>query len=223
MSKILITGKIQIKSGLHIGGDNAFSAIGAVDSPVIKDRLTNKPIIPGSSLKGKMRTLLANSIAGKDIDIKEDNNQVKLLFGDMNSKPITKSKLQFFDCPLINNETQDKKIDALGGATEVKFENTIDRNTGKAMPRQIERVIAGIEFLFRLGYVASDVANDEKEITEDFENISKAMQLLMLDYLGGGGTRGNGRIVFKDLKVENDEKLTEILKEAEEKGENLWK
>ena len=57
--KIQITGTIEIMTGIHIGGSSAFAAIGAVDSPVVKDARTNLPIIPGSSLKGKMRTLLA--------------------------------------------------------------------------------------------------------------------------------------------------------------------
>ena len=58
-AKIKITGEIRLETGLHIGTSNAFAAIGAMDSPVIKDPITNLPIIPGSSIKGKMRTLLA--------------------------------------------------------------------------------------------------------------------------------------------------------------------
>lgn len=58
-AKIQITGVIEVKTGMHIGGSSAFAAIGAVDSPVIKDVRSNQPMIPGSSLKGKMRTLLA--------------------------------------------------------------------------------------------------------------------------------------------------------------------
>ena len=64
-SKIEITGKIEVVTGMHIGGSEAFAAIGAIDSPVIKDTLTNKPIIPGSSLKGKLRTLLAREYNDK--------------------------------------------------------------------------------------------------------------------------------------------------------------
>ena len=57
--KIQITGTMEIVTGTHIGGSSAFAAIGAVDSPIIRDVSTNLPMIPGSSLKGKMRTLLA--------------------------------------------------------------------------------------------------------------------------------------------------------------------
>ena len=58
-AKIEITGNIEVLTGMHIGGSNSYSAIGTVDSPVIKDTKSGNPIIPGSSLKGKMRTLLA--------------------------------------------------------------------------------------------------------------------------------------------------------------------
>lgn len=98
------------------------------------------------------------------------------------------SRLQFSDCFLANKK-------ALPQIFENKFENTIDRLTSVANPRQIERVVRGSEFAFELIY---NVENHE-EVQEDFENIGKAIDLLENDYLGGGGSRGNGRILFKDL------------------------
>ena len=53
--KIQITGEIEVVTGMHIGGSSAFAAIGAVDSPIIRDVTSNLPMIPGSSLKGKIR------------------------------------------------------------------------------------------------------------------------------------------------------------------------
>ena len=78
---------------------------------------------------------------------------------------------------------------------ENKFENTIDRLTSVANPRQIERVVRGSEFTFELIYNVEVPS----EVPEDFENIAKAIELLENDYLGGGGTRGNGRVCFRDL------------------------
>lgn len=82
-SKIQIKGVLEVKTGMHIGGSSAFSAIGAVDSPVIKDIRTNNPMIPGSSLKGKMRTLLARKYndvvqanANKDVDCIKEYSEV---------------------------------------------------------------------------------------------------------------------------------------------------
>ena len=71
-AKIQISGVIEVKTGMHIGGSSAFAAIGAVDSPIIKDVTTNLPIIPGSSLKGKMRTLLAKEL--NDRIVKPDDD-----------------------------------------------------------------------------------------------------------------------------------------------------
>ena len=83
-AKIQITGKIEVVTGMHIGGSSAFAAIGAVDSPVIKDVRTNLPMIPGSSLKGKMRTLLAKTYNGNGkMPAKPDDDDERLirLFG----------------------------------------------------------------------------------------------------------------------------------------------
>ena len=71
LAKIEISGTIVVETGMHIGGSGAFSAIGAIDSPVIKDVRSNNPMIPGSSLKGKMRSLLAkryNSLVARKAD-----------------------------------------------------------------------------------------------------------------------------------------------------------
>ena len=65
--KLELTGKLEILTGLHIGGESAFAAIGAVDSPVVRDPLSNEPMIPGSSLKGKLRALLARQYNGNRI------------------------------------------------------------------------------------------------------------------------------------------------------------
>ena len=60
--KIKITADLHLLTGMHIGGSNIFSSIGSVDSPVIRDAMTQQPIIPGSSIKGKLRTLLVRTL-----------------------------------------------------------------------------------------------------------------------------------------------------------------
>ena len=101
--KFIITGKIKVLTGLHIGTSGDFSAIGAVDNIVIRDTVTNKPIIPGSSLKGKMRYLLSRTKYNDNStltmpNIKEEcdkkYDEIKRLFGS-SEKSITLSRLQF--------------------------------------------------------------------------------------------------------------------------------
>ena len=200
-SKILIKGEIEIVTGLHIGGSAAYSAIGAVDSPVIRDSVSGNPIIPGISLKCKMRFLLQRTF-GASPSHNKDHPHVLRLFGSSGGKEddIIPSRLKFSDCFI-----QDVKLKELKSAnirlTEVKTENTIDRKTSVANPRQIERVVRGLTFNFELLYDVLE--GHEDEVEEDFNNISLAMRLLENDYLGGHGSRGSGRIKFNNLEVIN--------------------
>lgn len=200
-SKIKISGTIRVVTGLHIGGDTSFSAIGAIDMPVVRDPITREPIIPGSTLKGKMRTLLARSLgtvpAKGPQGFEGDCPEVRRLFGsaekksDARGEGMQMSRLQFSDCFLANG-------DRLEQVFENKFENTIDRLTSIANPRQIERVVRGAEFGLDIIYNVEDPA----ELEEDFENIRLGLALIENDYLGGGGTRGNGRVKFENLTAE---------------------
>jgi len=54
----VLTGEIEVVTGLHIGGSNNSIEIGGSDNVVIRDSITNLPYIPGSSFKGKIRSLL---------------------------------------------------------------------------------------------------------------------------------------------------------------------
>lgn len=202
LSKIRFSGNLEVESGLHIGASSAFAAIGAIDSPVIKDPVTNLPIIPGSSLKGKMRTLLARSYNQRIAETpNDDDERICRLFGASTGggrdgqSPIA-GRLIFRDSFLANkDELMDKGLSTF---TEDKFENTINRTTMIANPRQIERVVRGSKFAFELIY---DVV-DPTEVDEDLEMILAGLKLLEFDYLGGSGSRGYGKVAFKDLKAE---------------------
>jgi CRISPR-associated protein Csm3 len=198
--KIVIRFKMKVLTGMHIGGSSVFSAIGAVGSVVIRDALTGEPMLPGSSIKGKMRTLLVKKIENDYLlpEISDDPEEIKRLFGstvEKDKKEYSKSaRLQFSDAFLINGEFLKKK----GGITEIKFENVIDRLTAKANPRQIERVVRGAEFAITLAYTMEK----GDEIKEDFENIAEALKLVSMDYLGGHGSRGYGKVAFYDFALE---------------------
>lgn len=188
--KLVIEGTIVLKTGMHIGGSSDFSAIGAVDSPVVRDTLTRLPLIPGSSLKGKMRYLLAKELNEPN----NDQDEILRLFGSSEKDKIRRARLKFNDIKLSNLA---ELVTFNVSSTEVKFENTIDRKTAVANPRQIERVIAGSKFDFEIFYNLDDI----KEVEKDFENIKQGFDLLEFDYLGGHGTRGSGRIAFENLSV----------------------
>lgn len=217
--KVIIDCTLLVRTGLHIGGSSVFSAIGAVDSPVVSNPNDGNPIVPGSSLKGKLRTLLARSYA-KDIrnmpDCNDDDAVIIRLFGASKStdgKPAT-ARLQFADA-FVCNEDEMKSI----GLTEVKFENTINRKDCTAKPRQIERVVPGVRFAVRIVYDVT--ADTEAEVLEDMQVLAKGFKLLQMDYLGGHGTRGSGRVSFENFKMKDFEsgldlkKLCAVFKDVE--------
>ena len=220
--KFIITGKIKVLTGLHIGTSGDFSAIGAVDNIVIRDTVTNKPIIPGSSLKGKMRYLLSRAKYNSTLtmpNIKKESDDIKRLFGA--SEPVVLSRMQFCDM-LLREKDYGRDVEFDLPYTEIKYENTIDRGTGIANPRQQERVPAGSEFDFRLIYNIENTENMEEEVKCDFENILLMFELLEDDYLGGHGTRGYGRVKFEDLKLiekvyikENENNIEDLKSEIE--------
>lgn len=215
-----ITGTLVLKTGLHIGGGDTEMRIGGIDNQVVKDALTGLPYIPGSSLKGKMRSLLEWKLGlvnpesqGKPFSFKQlqlnevdsDKGALLRLFGGAPDKDhddkinaIGPTRLAFWDCPLNANWKKDT-LDARNLlATEAKTENSIDRISGVAANgaiRQTERVIAGAEFDFRLNLKVVD--------GEDLlPLLLQGLALLQADSLGGSGSRGYGKIEFKNLRVD---------------------
>jgi len=198
----LISAQLEVLTGLHISSSSDFSAIGAVDTVVVRDPVSYQPIIPGSSIKGKMRYLLSRVTTDQKeiVELKKESIQLKRLFGSsMGDGEIFLSRLQFYDLKL-NKESAEKlsRLDLDLPFTEIKFENSIDRIKAEANPRQIERVPAGSVFDFKLVY---NIEN-KFEISEDFDLIATAFEVLEHDYLGGHGSRGYGRVKFKDFNVE---------------------
>ncbi len=222
--KVVFTGIITVETGLHIGAGSDFAPIGAVDSPFVRDTLTHAPIIPGSSLKGKIRTLLAKKTAQGYIlnPIEKDNAVIARLFGMAAKDKVQTARLQFYDL-FMTQESKElfSSLDTDTYMGEVKYENTINRLSGAAMPRQIERVPAGVQFDFKLVYNVE--TDDQAEIEEDIRTLKEGLDLLTYDYLGGHGSRGYGRIAISEIKpnvigmMDSDEKaLMTILEGSDE-------
>jgi len=98
MGKLFINGKIKVLTGLYIGASKTDAAIGDIDNCVIKTS-EGIPYIPGSSLKGKIRSLLEKSIL--DEIVKEESPEKENLQGKNNSKDNSvnaKNKLNLCTC-----------------------------------------------------------------------------------------------------------------------------
>jgi len=212
IKKIFIDGKIELKSGLHIGGSSSALDIGGIDSNVIKTA-NNVPYIPGSSLKGKIRSLMELKYSeytqqtgkvdsGMDRKAQNSNSNIQKLFGSVAKESDHKTRIIVRDAFL--DETTKKDMQNRTGKfsnieldyTEGKWENTIDRLTSSANPRQLERVPAGADFNF--SFVFTFYNENDNDL---FKMFIEGMQLLEDDYLGGSGTRGYGQIEFKDISV----------------------
>lgn len=194
--KIEITGTIELKTGMHIDTSESFSAIGAIDSPVAKDSISKLPYIPGSSLKGKMRSLLRKLYSdGRLISTHNDDvKRLTRLFGRAGST-IKHSRIIFSDSIMCNRD----ELISLGAEseTEAKEENSLNPLTAASSPRQIERVIRGAKFPLNIIY---NIENEE-ELYEDMQTIAAGLKLLEYDYIGGHGSRGYGKLKINDISV----------------------
>lgn len=214
LGKIVIRGIIEAKTGLAIGGSRVGLDIGGMDSPVIKDA-NGRPYIPGSSLKGKMRSLMEKADGKKFnanlgsaripirihlCESKEEYDQCPVckIFGVPGNKDFSEpTRLIVRDANLVEDSiTEEMKKNLDLEYTEVKFENAIDRITSAANPRQNERVPAGAKFSFEMIYNIFD----EKD-KENLKEVFKAMKLLEDDYLGSSGSRGYGKIKFENIEI----------------------
>jgi CRISPR-associated protein Csm3 len=214
--RVFIKGDIRVVTGLHIGAAAGALNIGGVDNAVVRDPLTNRPYIPGSSLRGKMRSLSEKSqqkeqnwrlqesvrihICREETSYRECD--VCRIYGILPSDKISFSptRLTVRDVSLSEESAMaldDPKIKTDMPYTEVKWEATIDRVTSKAVPRQMERVPADALFDdFEMIYSVYD--EDDIDV---LWRLIEAMLLLEDDYLGGMGSRGSGKIAFERIEV----------------------
>ena len=212
-----LEGTITLKSGLHIDSGNMEMHIGGTDHPVIKHPHTLEPYIPGSSLKGKIRSLLEmesglmiytegivvstktlNHAAVKsDADLEKKCRSILKIFGsggdDKGEDPsLGPTRVSFSDCPLDDDWKEEAKKNRWQ-LTEVKSENSINRIQGTASnPRFIERVPEGTKFKFLVTFKV--LQDDDEQLFNDY--LLKGLKLLEMDALGGSGSRGYGRIKF---------------------------
>ena len=203
----IISGTILCKTGLHIGGSSDNIDIGGSDNPVIRDSISGLPYIPGSSLKGKLRTLTelsdkqsAQSVIKNRGKVATDKTCIaSKLFGVSAEDGNTVLKFPTRTIVRDSYPTEDtlrlwQESDDLLNGTELKYENTINRIDSSANPRNRERVPKGSKFSFEI--IFSVYEDDE---SRNIVKLLESMKLLEDNYLGGSGSRGFGQIVFEDI------------------------
>ena len=220
--RLFIQADLRLVTGLHIGGSPAGIEIGGMNNPIIRNPLNGKPYLPGSSLRGKIRSLLEKYdnlpfnqriqdiyIHGYD-EKTGDMSEVCYIFGVHGNAPKAEPTRLFIRD--VNQLFQLKSLDKFGAdqqpvngdyteageesrVVEVKWEASIDRVTSAAVPRQQERISAGL--VFRGAELVYNFYS-----AKDYERLAKVllgMRLLEDDYLGGSGGRGSGKVAFEHL------------------------
>lgn len=225
VGKLLLDGMMVCETGLHIGAGKGSLDLGGADNPVVKDAF-GRPYVPGSSLRGKLRSLLeqaAGAVApetliylsrrrGQEVRIHQSDDpgdEICLLFGRnpgrvdrvqgeaVETRHASPARLTVYDAPLdmdsISPQMRENLDDEL---TEVKSENAVDRVTSQANARTLERVPAGARFRVRI--VLDVLCEEDKELVA---SLVQGLRLLEDDALGGGGSRGSGRVRFQDFTL----------------------
>lgn len=225
LGKLLIEGDLVCETGLHIGAGKGTLEIGGADNPVVKDAF-GRPYVPGSSLRGRLRSLLEQALGfatpkqlvyvsrrkGQEVRIHasdEPGDEICLLFGRapgriervegdaLNQSTITPARLSVYDASLnLDSITPAMRESLDDELTEVKSEAAIDRITSQSQARTLERVPAGASFRVRL--VLDVLCPEDKEL---LPVLLQGLSLLEDDSLGGGGSRGSGRVRLSNLKL----------------------
>lgn len=205
VKKYIILGKIEAVSGLHIGGTDTGFSIGSTDATVIKHPISGEPYIPGSSLKGKMRSLtelrdgtIGNRRFGVIYNGPTENAEdlAAQIYGTANNSDSQRpSRIIVRDAKLSDSSKKKKDGDKDFSVVEIKTEVLIDRLTSKAMPRSMERVPAGAQF--DLEIILNVFTDQDGKEQDHIEDVLSALLLVQDDYLGGKGSRGSGQVAFK--------------------------
>ncbi len=225
IGKLILDGEMHCVTGLHIGAGKGSLEIGGADNPVVKDAF-GRPYVPGSSLRGKLRSLLEQAAGlavpselvylskrrGQEVRIHESDrpdDEICLLFGRspgrletmtgevLDSSAATPARLAVYDAPLVEESITDSMRENLDDElTEVKSENAVDRITSQANPRTLERVPAGARFRVRM--VIDILCEEDKALVA---RLVEGLRLLEDDSLGGGGSRGSGQVRFANLSL----------------------
>jgi CRISPR-associated protein Csm3 len=225
IGKLLLDGEMICETGLHIGAGKGSLDLGGADNPVVKDAF-GRPYVPGSSLRGKLRSLLEQSAGlitaadliyvsrrrGQEVRIHqsdEPGDEICLLFGRnpgrvervsgeaVDTMTATPARLTVYDALLeIDSITESMRENLDDELTEVKSENAIDRLTCQSSARTLERVPAGAKFRVRL--VLDILCPEDRELVN---RVAEGLRLLEDDALGGGGARGSGRVKFAAWKA----------------------
>lgn len=213
---IPVKGVYKAVTGLRIGAGGGGLEIGGLDNPIIRHPVTKEPYVPGSSLKGKMRSLL--EVHGFTIGGRPQPNPslpacgcgrcaVCWLFGCGDARKAAEPTRFLFRDSYILDEDMERLKELLEDGifySEVKAEVVMSRETGKVGgggPRPVDRIAAGTRLHFEMSVRVFEGDNEE----DMKEALISAVRLLEQEGLGGSVSRGYGKVQFLELKWGDDD------------------
>lgn len=201
--KIVFTYQMEVITGIHVGSTNSALNIGGLDKFVVRNPINNVPYIPGSSIKGKMRSLIEqrDGTTNEEGDSTDNSStNAGMLFGTAgNTNKVHASRLIVRDAPLdLSNPEMFANTDL--PYTESKTEASINRITSKSNPRTFERVPAGAKF--NVSMVLNVFEHEDEQKLRKI--LTDAIALVEDDYIGGSGSRGYGQVKF--IKIDEQTK-----------------
>jgi CRISPR-associated protein Csm3 len=228
--KLIFMGKIEVLTGIRIGGNSDNFDIGGMDNPVIRDPFTGLPFIPGSSIKGKMRSELEWALHVAGNNSASNDYQIVDLFGIGANKKVRK-----------NNEEKEKDRptrllfrDAFPeGYSKIDFSHPIRKQLSKP---ELANTTIGLWNKLDMGLSFTEwkkentinrrngganprdmervpagskfcfelvlLRFDQDETTRHIEHLMQAVSLFEDSYLGGSGSRGYGKVKFDLENIE---------------------
>ena len=220
IGKFIITGEIEAVTGLHIGGASAGLDIGGIDNPIIRHPITRQPYIPGSSLRGKMRSWL-DRYYGKELNkyISREPHEVRIHECTSKEAYASCEVCQLFGITPGDKEKRDidnlmptrlivRDVHLMPGDAKTRGSSEWLKAAKTDLPYTEVKWEAAIDRITSAAVPRQNERVPAGAIFKPFELIvslyddkdfdflpavGKALQLLEDDYLGGYGSRGSGK------------------------------
>lgn len=224
---IELKGILVLESNLHIGSGKLEMHIGGTDNPIIKHPHTQEPYIPGSSIKGKIRSLLElkTGVAASAYRLRAGSGgiaELKTYLEDESPEVASILKIFGFSGSDKSDSSRAGDIGRKLGPTRASFADCylnadwLDRAVENMWPLAVEKQETAID---RISGTAKTGSLRQTEMVPagaefDFrvtfkvfkdsdrkllEMLKEGIELLQKDAIGGSGSRGYGRIRIKDL------------------------
>ena len=191
---LLMEACLRTVSALYIGVGPDRESGGGRDLTLLRNPLDDMPIVPGSSLRGRMAALLKAHSSDTDAE-EESARALAILFGN----PDKRSVLSFWDCsPEVPWAYEHR---AAGLALTHWRSEKAPTGDQRSVFRRRELISAGVRFKFRLTLLAGQAEAAGLPAKKALEHVKKGLMLIEQHGIGGATVRGFGRVAFSNVKL----------------------